>query len=97
MPRGKQATGSEPSLSDRIHHGMARRHGHFVTGLAAYANGCAIIGTIDFDVKFRPTGAPRAVDCNTAAVTNVRFQFFDQALDNLLRTEVTRPCVPTER
>ena len=68
-----------------------------VTGIAVSANGCAIIGTIDFDVKFQPTGAPRSVDCSTAQVINVRFQFFDQALDNLLRTEVTRPCVPNER
>lgn len=68
-----------------------------VTGIAAYANGCAIIGTVDFDVKFRPTGAPAAVDCSTAQVPNVGFKFFDQALDNLLRTEVTRPCVPNER
>jgi hypothetical protein len=71
--------------------------GLVVTGLAAYVNGCAIIGTIDFNVKFRPAGAPCAVDCSVAAVTNVRFQFFDQALDNLLRTEVTRPCVANER
>jgi hypothetical protein len=71
--------------------------GMVVAGLAAYVNGCAIIGTLDFNVKFRPAGAPCAVDCSVAAVPNVRFQFFDQALDNLLRTEATRPCVPNER
>ncbi len=30
-------------------------------------------------------------------MTTVRFQFFDQALDGLLRTEIQRPCVPGER
>ena len=68
-----------------------------VGGLAAYANGCAIIGSIDFGLAFQPPGAVRAVDCATANVTTVRFQFFDQALDNLLRTEVQRPCVANER
>lgn len=68
-----------------------------VGGLAAYANGCAIIGSIDFGLSFRPPNSVRAVDCATALVTTVRFQFFDQALDGLLRTEVQRPCVVNER
>jgi hypothetical protein len=68
-----------------------------VAGAAAAIHGCAILGTIDFNVTFRPTGAPRSVTCDIAAVTNVRFRFLDQALGDLLRTEVVRPCVPTER
>ncbi len=63
-----------------------------VGGLAAYANGCAIIGSVDFGLTFRPPQSVRAVDCRTALVNSVRFQFFDMALDGLLRTEVTRPC-----
>ena len=64
---------------------------------AANEDGGIPQASIDFDVKFRPTGAPVAVDCSTAQIPNVRFGFFDQALDNLLRTEVTRPCVANAR
>jgi hypothetical protein len=71
--------------------------GAVVAGLAVYANGCAIIGTIDFGILFRPQQSVRAVDCTTAQVANVKFMFFDQALGNTLRTEVSRPCVPNER
>lgn len=72
------------------------RNGFVCTGATA-ADGGGQTGALDFSVLFRPTGAPRAVDCGTAGVANLRFQFFDQALDNLLRTEVVRPCVPNER
>jgi hypothetical protein len=68
-----------------------------VAALAVTVHGCAIIGTIDFGITFRPTGAPRAIDCQQAAVATVKFEFFDQALDGLLRTSVARPCVPNER
>lgn len=75
--------------------------GAVVAGLAAYANGCAVIGTVDFDITFKPPQATnpslKAVDCRTANVNTVRFEFLDQALDGMLRTRVDRPCVPGER
>jgi hypothetical protein len=69
-----------------------------VAGLTATIYGCGIIGTIDFDVKFQvPALGAGAGSCQWAMVPNVKFQFLDQALDGMLRTEVTRPCVPGER
>jgi hypothetical protein len=58
---------------------------------------CAVIGTADMEIRFRPPGFATPVVCEMADVASVRYQFFDEALDNLLRTEVTRPCVPGER
>ena len=71
--------------------------GAVVASLAAYANGCAIIGTVDFGISFRPQQSVRATDCTTAQVATVKFMFFDQALGNSLRVEVPRPCVVGER
>jgi hypothetical protein len=67
-----------------------------VAGLSATVYGCGIIGSIDFDIKFQVPNLGTG-NCQWAMVPNVRFQFLDQALDGLLRTEVTRPCVPGER
>lgn len=71
--------------------------GLVLSGIAASYSGCAIIGTVDFDIGFKVTGGTRTLTCQEANVISVRFQFFDQALDNLLRTEVARPCVVGER
>jgi hypothetical protein len=65
-----------------------------LAGLGATAYGCAIIGTVDFSIKFR-TPAGVVINCAQASLTNVKFQFFDQALNDLLRTEVVRVCQPS--
>ena len=78
----------------RMHKALAAAA--LVAGTVA-VNSCGIIGTVDFEVLFRPTGAPCAATCDAAGVSSIKFTFFDQALDNLVRTEVQRQCVPGER
>lgn len=58
---------------------------------------CDVTAPVDIGVTMRPTGAPRSVDCSTAFAPTVKFQVFDRALDDLLRTEVTSPCDASQR
>ncbi len=70
---------------------------HFCPIGMLLGDGSELVGTLDIDIKFKPTDSDNALDCSQANVTTVRLQFFDQALDNLLRHEITRPCVANER
>jgi hypothetical protein len=51
-------------------------------------------GSVDFDIKFLPTGATTPIGCEVANVS-IHFDVFDQA--GALQSAVTRPCVPGER
>jgi hypothetical protein len=47
---------------------------------------------VDLDVRFLPNGAANTLDCTATSVTTIKLQFFDEALQGLLRAEVARPC-----
>jgi hypothetical protein len=65
-----------------------------LAGVGATAYGCAVIGTVQFTISFVNPNSGQALNCLQAQLANVQFQFFDQALSNLLRTQVVQPCTP---
>lgn len=62
-------------------------------------DGGACHTSLTFEVKFRPSGAATALECDAARVGNVRFRFYRDDPDggSPLRFEVVRPCVPGAR
>jgi hypothetical protein len=52
---------------------------------------CAFFGTVDFSIRFRTPGG-QVLNCAQAELMSFKFEFYDEALNNQLRTSVERLC-----
>jgi hypothetical protein len=67
-----------------------------VAGDGGTADGGTLFGTLRFGIKLLPDGAAAPLDCTATSLTNLQYEVFDVAHQNVLQTQVTRPCVANE-